>query len=42
MNQTQERLNDYIYAYILKNGMDYVVDHYIILREEYYVMKSST
>lgn len=36
------QLNQYIYWYIQNNGIPYVVDNYIVLREQYYSEKTTT
>lgn len=36
-----EQLNDLIYATIQSCGMDYTVNNYIALREQYYNLKDS-
>jgi hypothetical protein len=38
MNE-QQRLNDFIYDIILIDGMSFVVDNFIALRETYYAQK---
>lgn len=35
-----ERLNDFIFVYIQRNGLPYVVDNYCPLREAYYDKKA--
>lgn len=40
MNQSCQ-LNDYILMIINKNGLAYVVENYIMIREDYYRMKES-
>lgn len=40
MNEQQQRLNDFIHNEISNNGIDYVVQNYQMLRNEYYESKS--
>jgi hypothetical protein len=40
-NQSYNQLNDYVYAVIVINGIAFVVDNYIQLREDYYQQKPS-
>lgn len=39
MNQTFEHLNEYIQIAIQNNGMPFVVENYVVLREQYYSEK---
>lgn len=34
-----EHLNEFIEQYIQSNGIDFVIDHFIELREQYYELK---
>lgn len=34
------RLNDFVYMYIQRDGIAYVVDHYNPIREQYYTRKT--